>query len=289
MRERLHAAPFAGPAALLFVSLWRVLAHNIVVLEHRWLAGPGPLAFGAACGAFGILLVWRGRQHDELAASLHGFAGGALLWMGWFEHGFEYFAGLMQLQPLIWNGVYALPPNLVLMQGSVVILLALLLLFGMNRDTGCRMFLWVRRRLHLDAGAPTPGLRKSFARIAALEYVMVSWFMYAVILLLLDPRLLGPRHPATAVVAVALLAWAGYLALWRAPRLAQMAGALRWAIGAGGIIWLVVELAAQLRWVEEVWVRPEAAPLANAGFWVAFALLGWLIWRAPTRGGVIKP
>lgn len=283
-----HEAPVAGPSALLFVSLWRVLAHNIAVLEHRWLSGPASLAFGALCGTVGVLLVWRGRQRDELSASLHGFAGGALLWMGWFEHSFEFFARLMQVPPLVWNGVPALPPNLVLLQGSVVMLLALLLLLGMNRDTGCRMFLWVRRHLHLDAGAPTPGLRKSYARIAALEYVMVSWFMYAVILLLLDPRLLGPRHPATAWLAAALCVWAGYLCLWRAPKLAPLAGALRWAIGAGGIVWLVVELAAQLRWIEEVWVRPEAAPLLNSAFWIAFAWLGWRMFRPPAPQGATR-
>jgi hypothetical protein len=280
----LHRPPLLGILALLLVSLWRVVAHNVVVLENSLLPESVRLTLGAAFGIAGFVLVWRGLERDELTSSLMGLAGGALIWMGWFEHGFEAFAKLMAVPPLVWNGQYALPPNLVLLQGCSVILLALLLFLGMNKDTGCRMFLWVRRHLRLDPGPPTRGYRKAYSRIAALEYVLVSWFMYAVILLLLDPRVLGARHPLTLPLAAALALWALYLAIACMPRQTGAGGAVRYAIGAGGIVWLVVELGAQLRLFPEIWVRPLERPFLNASFWVAFALLAWVVARAPDRG-----
>jgi hypothetical protein len=255
------------------VLLWRALAHNVVVLERAWLPHGATLAFGAAAGAAGLWLVWRGLRRDELTATVMGFAGGALIWMGWFEHGFEFMASAIGLQPLLWQGRPVLPPNLLLMYGSSFVLFALLLVLGLNKDTGCRMFLWCRRMLGMKLAPPTPGLRKDFSRIAALEYVLISWFMYAVILVLLDPRLVGPRTAGIWVAFAGLLLWSAYLVWLCATRPDQPGAALRYAIGAGGIVWLTVELGAQLRVWVEVWIRPLEMPLINAAFAVAFAVL----------------
>ena len=180
--------PWVGLLGLSLVLLWRVIAHCVVVIENHLLEPPERLVFGAVVGALGIALVWRGLRRDELPSTLLGFAGGALVWMGWFEHGFEALSRVMAVPPLMVDGRYALPPNLVLLQSTTFILVALLLLLGMNADTGCRMFLWLRRHLRLNAGTPSRGLRKQYSRIVAMEYVLVSWFMYAVIIALLDPR-----------------------------------------------------------------------------------------------------
>lgn len=274
---------WTGPLALALVLLWRVVAHNVVVLEQHWLGESARLWFGAWCGAVGICLVWRGRTRAPLGASLHGLAGGALIWMGWFEHGFDVLARLMGVPPLMWNGAYVLPPNLILLQSSTLILVPLLLLFGMNADSGCRMFLWVRRRLALRPGQPSRMLAAQHARTAALEYLMVSWFMYAVILVLLDPRLLGSSHPATSGVLVGLIMWSAWLAVRAVPRQIDPAIAIRYAIGSGGIVWLAIELAAQLRWFPEVWVRPLEQPWLNAAFWLAFLAAAVLAARQPVR------
>lgn len=276
--------PLVGLLGLALVLLWRVLAHCVVVIENHLLDVPVRPAFGAAVGAVGVMLVWHGRRRDELPATLLGFAGGALLWMGWFEHAFEALSRSMAVPALIVEGRYALPPNLVLLQSTTFILVALLLLLGMNADTGCRMFLWVRRALHLNAGAASRGLRKGYARIVALEYVMVSWFMYAVIIALLDPRIAGRDSLLTWAAFVGLLGWSGWLVLLCARRPEQPAVAVRYAVGAGGIVWLTVELGAQLKLWTEVWIKPLQMPWPNLAFSLAFVAVFVLLARHPARG-----
>lgn len=276
--------PWIGLLGLALVLLWRVLAHCVVVIENHLLEPAARSVFGALVGAVGVALVWRGRRGDELQATLLGFAGGALLWMGWFEHAFEALSRSMALPPLMFEGRYALPPNLVLLQSTTFILVALLLLLGMSADTGCRMFLWVRRVLRLNAGGPSGGLRKGYARIVALEYIMVSWFMYAVIIALLDPRLAGRDSAVTWGAFVVLVTWSAWLVVLCARRPEQPAIAVRYAVGAGGIIWLTVELGAQLRLWTEVWIKPLQMPLPNLTFALAFIVVFVVLARHPSRG-----
>lgn len=235
-------------------------------------------------GVAGFVLIWLGLNRDELTSSLLGFSGGALIWMGWFEHLFEYLARLIGVQPLIWNGVYSLPPNLVLLEAMSFILVVVLVFLWANKDTGCRMFMFFHRHLRLRPGPPTRGYRKAYSRLAGMEYVLVSWFMYAVILLIIDPRVIGLRSPWAWVAMAAITIWSLYLAVVKLPAQTNMGGAIRYAIGAGGIIWLAVELAAQLKIITEVWVKPVEMPFINAAFWVAFVITFWIVARVADRG-----
>jgi hypothetical protein len=279
-----QSRPWVGLLGLALVLLWRVLAHVVVVIENHLLPVQARPVFGLLAGACGVLLAWHGRRRDELGATLLGFAGGALIWMGWFEHGFEALSRSMAVPPLVVDGRYALPPNLVLLQSTTFILVVLLLLLGMSADTGCRMFLWVRRVLRLDPGPPSRNLRKGYARIVALEYVLVSWFMYAVIIALLDPRIAGRDSAATWVAFCGLLGWSAWLIVLCARRPTQPALAVRYAVGAGGIVWLTVELGAQLKLWTEVWVKPLQMPLPNVAFALAFVAVAVLLARHPARG-----
>lgn len=276
--------PWVGIAALLLVSLWRVLAHNISVLGSRFLPDEIRLVAGLVVGTIGFILVWVGLNRDELTSSLLGFAGGAMIWLGWFEHLFEFLAKAIGVQPLIWNGVYSLPPNLVLLEATSFVLLVMLIFLWSNKDTGCRMFMFFHRNLRLRPGTPTRGYRKAYSRLAAMEYVLVSWFMYAAILLVIDPRIVGLRSPLAWAAMAGVTVWSIYLAVWKLPAQENMGGAVRYAIGAGGIIWLAVELAAQLKIITEVWVKPVQMPLTNLAFWVAFWALFVVVALVDQRG-----
>lgn len=278
--------PWVGLQALAIVLLWRAIAHVVVVLERAWLAEPVQLTFGFCMGVIGFVLVWRGLRVDELSASVLGFLGGALIWMGWFEHAFEFLAKAMSVPPLVYEGRYTLPPNLVLLESTIFILAALLILFAVSADTGCRAFLWCRKTLRIPVGAPSRGLRKSYSRLVALEYVCVSWFMYAVIILLLDPRIAGKDSVVTQLVFWGLMVWSVYLVTLCARRVTQPGTGLRYAVGAGGIIWLTVELGAQLKYWVEIWVKPFQMPVPNTIFLLLFlVLMVWLTQHADRGQG----
>jgi hypothetical protein len=283
-RPGVYRAPLIGLLALTLTVAWRMAAHAITVVLQRTFPDERLYLAGAAIGLAGFALVWVGMRRDELAGTLLGYMGGAFIWMGWFESAFHGFSHALAIPPLLVDGQPALTPGLLLMESTAVILLALLVFFGANRETRCRMFLWFHRHLRLRPNRPTPGYQRQFARIAALEAVFVSWFMYIAIILVFDPRLLGPQHPVTVGFFYAVVAWSLYLIVFRQAKYRAMAPAVRYAIPTGGILWLAVEMAAAWRWYPEIWVKPYEYPVVNALILVAFGVLMTLAARAPDRG-----
>jgi hypothetical protein len=280
----IHRAPLIGLMALVLVFLWRMAAHAITVVNMRSFPGEQLYFVGGAIGLFGCALIWIGMKRDELGATLLGYMGGAFIWMGWFETAFHGFSESLAIPTLMSNGVPALTPGLLLMESTAVILLANLIFLGASKETRCRMFLWFHRHFRLRPNKPTPGYRRQFARITAIETVFVSWFMYIAIILAFDPRVLGFRHPVTMGLFYGVIAWGLYLTFFKLVKYRAMAGAVRYAIPTGGILWLAVEMAAAWRWYPEIWVKPYEYPVTNVAILVAFGVLMAVVARAPERG-----
>ncbi len=272
----LSRRPAVGLLAFTAVLLWKPSAHALTVILHHTVTGPAQYVVAALIGLAGFALVWRGFGRDELTATSLGFMGGALIWMGWFEYSFDGFAHLLAVPPLLHEGNPLLSPNLLLIEASAVAYLAVLVFAGANKDTRCRMFLWFHRNFRLRPGDPTPGYRRQFSRITAMEMVFVNWFFYILNILLLDPRVIGPRQPATYAAWFVLLAWGAYLLLARLWQYTAIAGAIRYAIPTVGVFWITVEMGAQFGWYREIWVRPFDFPITNLAFVAAFFLLGAL-------------
>jgi hypothetical protein len=128
------------------------------------------------------------------------------------------------------------------------------------------------------------GYRRRFARITAIETVVVRWFMYIAIILAFDPRVPGFRHPVTMGLFYGVIAWGLYLTSFRLVKYRAMAGAVRYAIPTGGILWLAVEMAAAWRWYPEIWVKPYGYPVTNVAILVASGALMAVVARAAERG-----
>lgn len=264
-------APFVGLIAFFLIWLWKPIAHTISVLMHLI---PDPTIYASLClslGAVGFWLTWRGLALEELPATWHGFMGGALIWIGWFEFTFEHFAKTIGVDPLRYpDGTYGLPPAFAFMQATAFIVLALVLFFAANKDTGCRFFQWLHRNLGLRPGDSTPGYKRQFARIAALELVMVNWFCYIVILTLMDPRFSGIHHPIMYAGGAVIASLSFYLIVFKLKEQRAMAHALRYSIGAVGIFWLLCEMTALWGWYREIWLKPFEYPVYCALQFVVF-------------------
>jgi hypothetical protein len=275
----LQNRPWIGLIGFLVPFLWKPVAHTFTVLMHDALPGPERYPVGAALGLLGFALVWRGFRKDELSATCLGFFGGALIWIGWFEHAFEGFGAFLNVPKVGYLG-----PNLLMMEASAVLLLAMLIFTGANKDTRCRMFLWFHRHFRLRPNLPTPGYRRQFARIAAMEMVLINWFFYVWIILLIDERLFGLKHPFTYAVTAAMFAWGVYLVAFKMLPYRSVAGAIRYGIPTVGILWHCCEITALWGWYREPWIRPFEFLAGNmltvAAFLTVFALAATM----PMRG-----
>lgn len=283
-----HAPPVLGLLALGVPFAWKPIAHALSVLSHTLLHGTSLFIAYVLAGFIGFALVWAGLRRDELTATFLGFLGGSLIFMFWVEPSFALFAELMAVAPLEREGRVFLTPNLVLMEASAVIYLVVLIFTGANKDTRCRMFLWFHRNFRLRPNAPTPGYKRQFARIAAMETVFISWFFYLVIIAAVDPRFLGPSHPVTYALFVAMLVWGLYLVVFKLMRYRAMAAAIRYGIPVAGILWYCVEMGAIWKWYIEVWVKPVEFPATNVMVLTVFLLLMWLANATRERGLAVQ-
>ena len=203
----------AGLTALLAVLAGIALSNTTVALQHHWLptASAADTAFAAGAAALGLWLVWFGLQQGEMRASVAGYIGGSLIWIGVFEWTWAAFGTWLNIPPLQDNGMVIFGPGLLLVQATSLIFVALLCVYGTNKDTRCRMFMWFHRTLRLQPGKLTPGYRRQFAKITATETIFLIWFVYVVSLTINDPRLIGYASPAAPVIYVLLAIWSVYL------------------------------------------------------------------------------
>ncbi len=271
--------PVLGLLAFLVIISWRPLAHTLTILMHDLLAGWALAAASFLVGALGVAIMWKGFRQEELPASLMGILAGSLIWTGWAEASFNGFAGALGVSPLQWQGYTLLTPGLLMIEASAVVMLMVLILLGANKDTQCRMFLWFHRTLRIWPDRRTPGYQRQFARVTTLEYLFVVWFFYVFNIAIFDPRLLGPEHPVTAALLLAVAGWGSWL-LWRLSQLRSPGAALRYAIPVVGCWWVLIESAAAMGLFTEVWIRPREFPLTMTAagvlcvsLWVTFLRL----------------
>ena len=226
-------------------------------------------------GAVGLAVVWQGLRRQELAATVLGMLGGWLVWLGWFEQSFTFFAGLygvpaFAVEPGVPGG-YVATPNANMLQATVSILLALFVVYGLfNRETRCNLMRWLHRNLRFSPGNPTADNGRSFARITALEMIFVTWFCYLFWLYAIYLGTRGPGATAVMVLYSAWTAWAMYL-VYRCALQVRMASALRYGIGAGIVLWASVEMPAHFGAYREYWLHPAEYPVFNVILGLLFA------------------
>ncbi len=280
----LYKKPYMGLVIWATILLWKPIAHTVVVSERLVFPGNGAYVMGGLLGFIGLILVWNGFKRDELTATTLGYMGGALIWLGWFESAFHFFAHLLEIEPVKVGGYEVLSAELQIIEASAVFYLAILVLLGLNKDTRCRMFKWFHRNAKLTPEAATPGYRRQYSRITALETIFISWFFYIFVILLFDPRVLGTQHPVTIAAFYGALAWGLYLLAFKMPKFTNPGEAIRYAIPSTGIIWLCFEMASVWGWYQEIWLKPIEFPISNVAFAIVFVLLGIAINMNTKRG-----
>lgn len=270
---------FTGLSAFLVVLFVMPLGHALMILmEH--LLGHGFLFTGAIIlGMAGVILVFTGaRSSSETTGTWLGFFGGILVWTGWVEFSYVFFAQHLSIDPLIKNGEVATKPEYLLMTSSVGLLLATLLYFLFNGRTRCHFFVWVQERLHLGIKAQPAGAERDYSIITFMETTFILWFFYILLLLVYDDRILGDRHPATYIVLVGSLIWSIYLFV-RLMKIRRMAPAIRYAIPTVIIFWNAVEILARWEFFKEIWVHPMHYAGEMGLILLAFIFATWLAVR----------
>ena len=277
--------PWFNLIALFIVMGGIALGHTTIILQWKITGGYSLLdtLVSLVIGAAGVTLVWRGLKQPELPATLMGYLGGNLIWLGFFEwtwHAFGYWLGL---EPVTDNGMEILAPGLQVIQVTSILVIAMLIFLGSNKDTRCRMFMWFHRNLKIRPGQMTPGYKRQFSRITAMETVFLIWMIYIFAITINDPRLIRYDSPTAIALTVGFLVWGLYLAA-KLLKVRTPGAAFRYAIATGSILWLPTEAFSYWGIYPEVWIRPTEFPLLMATVALLFLAALGMAWRS-TRDG----
>jgi hypothetical protein len=279
--KRYYQAPLPAILAVLIVYVWQGLGHTVMYLmEHKWF--PQDVLFAAfICGLVGAVMIYVGRNKSENAATLLGFAGGSLVWLGWIEFSFVWVADDLGVQEAMWGAKPTLPEYRVMLS-SIGVMFASLLYFFYNKDTRCNAFMWLHRNLRMNIGEKTSAVQRNVCSLVAMETIYVTWFFYLYLLVIYNPDIFGTEHWVTFASCAFFAVWAIYLIqrLWWFQR---MAPALRYAIPTAIIAWNVNEILEKWGHLEEVWVQPQVYALELSMVAVALVLVIVLAIVSPPR------
>jgi hypothetical protein len=283
-RPLLYDAPWLGLVAFFAIIVWKMVSHTLSQLISAAFPGDSVFVAGACIGVVGAVVVWRGMKCEEHAATCLGWLGGVLIWNGWFENSFDFFAEAMHVSNIVADSgpKRTLPPNLQVIQAGVLVVLPMFYLIVMaNKDTRCRLALWMRRNLRLLAGTPTHAYRPVYARITALEVIFVNWFMYILNVSIHDPRIIGTGQPLHYVAIGCFVVWAAYMAIFGCTRIREAPLAIRYAIGAAAPAWSAIENASSLKLFKEIWLHPFDYSVEMTLIALVFIAVATVLVRAP--------
>jgi len=285
MYRKFYRPPLVGIIAFVTVILAQPIGHSLFIVMRAFAGGSEVSdAFTSfSCGCVGFVLIWMGLKKEESSATWLGFIGAILVWTGWFEFTWEFFAHLFNVQPLYTaGGQVAMSPGLQIIQASGIIMFAFTLLYYLNCETRCSAFRWLHQHSRLGPGQASPAKKRDYARITAIETIVVIWFFYVVNLTLYDERILGSQHPVTYLVFFGFFIWAVYLNS-RLIKYGRMAPAVRYAIPTTVITWLDIEVLSRWGMLDEFWLKPEEHALEMGLILAAFIVAGLGIYLTPER------
>ena len=295
--KRIGTQPLAGVYCLLLVWSALALGHAAVVIQHASNPmGAVDTTFSLLLGFGGFALVWIGMKKPETQATMLGYLGGNMIWCGWFEWTWRYSAHYLNIEGITDSmsipgedgvmqtmDVMILSPELLMIQATTLIAVGMLIFFGANKDTRCRMFMWFHRNFKLRPDTMTPGFKRQHARTTAIETVFLIWTIYLFAIFINDPRGIKYDSMTAVVITVAFVAWAVYLI----PKLLKVRGlgpTFRYAIPTGNIAWLPIEAFSRWGLYPEVWIKPSEYPVAMTLVLIFFVTGVMLLYRTDSTG-----
>lgn len=247
-----------GVAAFFIVLLCMPLGHATMILMEHYFEGGMLNIMAFLLGVLGLgLTVWGMRIKSDNTATLLGFFGGLLVWTGWIEFLYVYFASKLNIAPLMENGEVVTKPEYLLLMSSVGFWSIIMLFYIARLRSGCSFYCWIQSKLRIaskEQAAQTGG-NKSITTF--METNMLLWSCYLLLMFAYDETFLGDRHPMTITIAMGCLVWSVWLFV-RLIQIKSMGKAIRYALPTVIIFWTFVEVMGRIGLLKEIWVEPTA-------------------------------
>lgn len=301
--------------SFLLVLCLMPLGHALMILMEI-IISPSTLPYSAfGLGLVGLIIAIRGVfARRDTPQTLCGLIGGLLLWTGWVEFLFMYYAQRFGAHPEIVSGVVTTTttyldgiaanpalsingtpvvhmqdvkdivvtrPEYLLMPASFGFWVTVMLLYIFNVRTGCNFILWCQKVLlgKRREQIVRSGMTRHVAMVTFTETMMLLWSCYLLLMFCYDPRFLGQSHPVT--IAVGVGCFIGFFFIFRKQLARRLWGAnIRMAIPAVIVLWTPIEILGRNRLLNEIWIAPLDHLVEMIVILVTFVLVGgYLFWH----------
>ncbi len=262
-------------ASFFIVLLLMPLGHAIMILmEH--IMQPTALHISAfMLGMVGwIVTVWGVFVKGDTKQTLMGLIGGLLVWTGWVEFLLQYYALRVGAQPEIVNGEIVTKAEYLLMPATFGFYMIIMTLYLFSTRVGCNWINWWQKLLlgkKRDIIVAKP-LTRHVSIVTFMEFNMIMWSSYLLLMFLYDPTFFGDHHPVTFAVAIGCLVGSVFI-FCKQLHLVTWGANLRMAIATVIVFWVPVEVAGRINLFREIWVEPEQFSGAIWGMVIALVAL----------------
>lgn len=270
--------PFIGILAFIIILLTMPLGHALMILTEYFFGEVHVYTAAFVLGIIGVvLLIFGMKSNNDTKATFLGLFAGILIWTGWIEFSFVFFANHVGVQPLIENGEVVTKPEYLILPSSIGFLAFIFIYFLFSQHTQCNFFRWLQRNLRLNfIRRKPPEKDRSLALITATEIITIMWTFYIALMLIYDKTIFGDHHPVTYIFAFGALLWSMYL-FTNLIKISKMAYAIRYGIPVVIIFWNVVEILGRWDIYNEIWVKPLEYKIEITSILVVLLLLSTIL------------
>jgi len=245
-----------GILAFVAVLFSMPLGHAFMIIIEHVFGEVYKFPFAFLLGLIGFFLLLIGmKKESETTATWLGFFAGILMWTGWVEFSFVYYASHLGIPPEMVNGEVVTKPEYLLLPSSIGLMLSAVVFMFFDGNTRCRFFLWFRRLFKMPRTSTLDKSQRKYARITAMETIYVLWAFYVLLMIAYDSKIFGDTHWFTYLVFFGSFLWGGYLFI-RLLKLRKMGAAVRYAIPTVIIFWNSIEILGRWGFFEEIWIEP---------------------------------
>jgi hypothetical protein len=273
-----------GILSLFIVLLTMPLGHALMILMEHFLP-PTPLHYIAfALGFVGLVMTIIGVfAKGDTRQTLWGLFGGLFFWTGWVEFLFVYYSHRFGVQPLLGaNGEVVTKPEYLILPASFGFWVMFMMIYVFSVKTGCDFIKWLQKVFfrNSEVRVELRPIARHTSIVTFMEYNLITWTSYLVLLFCYDDNFLGDHHPITALVAFGCLIGSIFM-FKHLIQIGTWGYAIRYSVATVIVFWTFVEVVGRWNLFQEVWIHPMAYKNQMLAMLIAFlVLLGVLMYNA---------
>ena len=268
-------------ASFFLVLFAMPLGHALMTIMDKFMSEDTVHVAGFILGLVGLVMVIMGVfAKGDTRQTLWGLFGGLLFWTGWVEFLFLYYARRYGVPPEIENNVVVTKPEYLIMPASFGMWMMTMVMYVFSTKNGCDFITWIQKVCFRDKRKVivTQPMTRHTSIVTFMEFNMMLWAFYLLLMFCYDKRFLGDHHPVTFLVGLACFIGSVFM-FKRELKLAAWGSNIRMAIATVIIFWTPVEILGRINFFREFWIEPEKYSLQMIAILVVFLGLGVYLWK----------